>query len=85
MMKFIRNLIILGVILSIIFVAIAIGSGGNTFRWLGSQFGTLGKDIGNKLGVEADSLRKKALEYEKRVRGQIDRLPEDVKEPAGKK
>lgn len=85
MMKFIRNLIILSIILSIIFVAIAISSGGDIFRSLGSIIGGLGKDIGNKLAVEADSLRKWALQYEKKVKGQIDRIPDDIKEPAKKK
>ncbi|GEM_PF-3582373 len=84
-MKFIRNLIILGVILTIIFLAIAISSGGDSFRWLGSKFGSIGKDVGQKLAVEADSLRKWALQYEKKVKGLIERVPEDVKEPAGRK
>ncbi len=85
MMKFIRNMIILSIILSVIFLAIAIGTGGDSFRWLGAKVGGLGKDIGAKLGQEADSLRKWALQYEKKVKGQIDRMPDDIKEPVKKK
>jgi hypothetical protein len=84
-MKFIRNLIILGVILTIIFLAIAISSGGDSFRWFGTKVGGLGKDVGQKLAVEADSLRKWALQYQKKVKGQMERVPEEVKEPVIRK
>lgn len=84
-MKFIRNLLILLFILAILFIAIGISGEGDKFRLLGAKFGGAAELIGNKLAVEADSLRKKALEYKKRFSGYIERVPDDVKEPAKKK
>lgn len=75
-MKFIRNMIILGVIFFIIFLAIAISGGGDRFRWVGKQIGGVAAVAGNKLAVEADELRKKALEYEKRIKGVTVLSPE---------
>ncbi len=84
-MKFIRNMIILGVIAGIIFLGIAISGGGDKFRWLGAQIGGVAKVAGDKVAVEADSLRKKALEYKKNVGGLVDRFSDDGKEPDKKK
>ncbi len=75
-MKFIRNMIILVIILAIIFLAIAISGGGDKFRWAGKQIGGLAAVAGNKLALEADELRKKALEYEKIIKGLATPSPE---------
>lgn len=80
-MKFIRNMIILGAILFIIFLAMAVSGGGDRFRWIGKEIGGVATVAGEKLAFEADDLRKKALEYKKKISGLTD--PE--KEPAKSK
>jgi len=66
-MKFIRNMIILGLILFVIFLALAISGGGEKFRWAGKQVGGVVAVAGDKLAAEADDLRKKAIEYKKKI------------------
>ncbi len=78
-MKFIRNMIILGIIFFIIFLAIAISGGGDKFRWVGKQIGGVAAVAGNKLALEADEWRKTALEYEKRIKETTAPSPEREK------
>ncbi|MCX8031424.1 MAG: hypothetical protein N3A59_07605 [Thermodesulfovibrionales bacterium] len=71
-MKFIRNLIILGLILSVIFFAVAISGSGDKFRWLGRQIGGVASIAGDKLANEAEAIRKKALQYKDKISGLTD-------------
>lgn len=71
-MKFIRNLIILGIIFFIIFLALAISGSGDKFRWVGKQIGGVAAVGGDKLAKEADAIRKKATEYKNKISGLTD-------------
>ena len=81
MMKFIRNMLILVIILSVIFVAIAVSRGGDSFRWIGKQGGGVVTVIGDKVALEADELRNKAMEFKKK----FSRLTDIPEEPPKKK
>ncbi|MCX7913720.1 MAG: hypothetical protein N2511_03955 [Thermodesulfovibrionales bacterium] len=78
-MKIIRNLILIGFILFIIFIAMAIGGEGDKFRLVGKQIGGIASIVGEKLANEANSIRKKALELKKSIEGLATPSPE--KEP----
>lgn len=68
-MKFIRNLILLFVVLFIIFIALAVSGEGDKFRWLGKQIGGIASVAGDSLAKEADEIRMIALKYKKRIEG----------------
>ncbi len=59
MFKLVKRAICLSVIAVIVFVVIALQSGGERFRWFGEKTGGLIKETSEKLGQEADELKGK--------------------------
>src|SRR5271169_6016009 len=59
MFKLIRRIICLLVIAVIVFIVIALRSGGDKFRWFGEKTGGVIKESSEKLGQKADEIKGK--------------------------